>query len=175
MIKTNSLFWGFIGPSKTLEPFSSKLVMITKIMYWYQMKALLRGLKNTIVYRWLICNFWEKQGAFMQGGQNGSAVFFLFSWYILKNILIRNNHFSVQRWDNPQCFRLPPGFWPHWRSRDFSGTPLDHCLTLGQQVMFLSLELQEVPVFPQRLSSHSYQQADHWRTKWALTWIKLIT
>ena len=37
-------------------------------------------------------------------------------------------------------------------------TPLDHYLTHGQQVVFQSLELQEVPISPQKLSSRSYQQ-----------------
>ena len=39
----------------------------------------------------------------------------------------------------------------------FFSTPLDHYLTLGQQVVFQLLELQEMPISPQRLSSRSYQ------------------
>ena len=52
----------------------------------------------------------------------------------------------------------------HGRSRDFFSTPLDHYLTLGQQVVFQSLKLQEVPIFPQRLMSRFYQQVNHQRT-----------
>ena len=70
---------------------------------------------------------------------------------------------------NPQCFHLPP-----WRFRDFFNTPLDHYLTLGQQVVFQSLKLQEVPISPQRLSSRSYQQVNHQKS-WGLTWVKLTT
>ena len=40
--------------------------------------------------------------------------------------------------------------------RDFSSTPLDHYLTLGQKAVFQSLELQEVPMSLQRLSSYLY-------------------
>ena len=52
------------------------------------------------------------------------------------------------------------GLLTHGRSKDFFGTPLDHYLTLGQQVVFQSLELQGVPISPQRLSSRSYQQVN---------------
>ena len=61
-----------------------------------------------------------------------------------------------QKWGNPQCFHLPPGFWP-MGGLGMLHTPLDHYLTLGQQVVFQSLELQEVPISPQRLSSRSCQ------------------
>ena len=60
------------------------------------------------------------------------------------------------------------------RSRDFSSTPLDHYLILGQQVVFQPLELQKVPISPQRLSSLSYQQVNYQRT-WALNRVKLTT
>ena len=53
-------------------------------------------------------------------------------------------------------FPLASGLLTHGRSRDFPCTPLDHYLTLGQQVVFQSLELQEVPISPQRLSSSSF-------------------
>ena len=45
----------------------------------------------------------------------------------------------------------------HRRSWDFSSIPLDRDLSHGQQVVFQSLELQEVPISPQRLSSRSCQ------------------
>ena len=43
-------------------------------------------------------------------------------------------------------FPLASRLLTHGRSRDFFSTPLDHYLTLGQQVVFQSLELQEVPI-----------------------------
>ena len=51
---------------------------------------------------------------------------------------------------------------------------LDHFLILAQQVVFQLLELQEVPISPHRLPSHSYKQVTHQRT-WALTQVKLTT
>ena len=57
-------------------------------------------------------------------------------------------------------FPLASRLLTHGRSRDFFSSPLDHYLILGQQVVFQSLELQEVRISPQRLSSRSYQQVN---------------
>ena len=66
-------------------------------------------------------------------------------------------------------FPLASRLLTHGRSRDCPSTPLDHYLTLGQQVVFQSLELKEVPISPQRLSSCSCQQVNHQRETQALT------
>ena len=57
---------------------------------------------------------------------------------------------------------------------DFFSTPLDHHLNLGQQVVFQSLELQEVPISLQRLLSHSYQRVNLQKAE-AVTQTKLTT
>ena len=64
---------------------------------------------------------------------------------------------SVLEVGQSPVFPLASGLLTHGRSRDFFCTPLGHYLTLGQQVVFQSLELQEVPISPQRLSSRSCQ------------------
>ena len=81
-------------------------------------------------------------------------------------------HCSEVGWSS--VFPLASRVLTHRRSRDFSSISLDHDLSHGQQVVFQSLELQEVPISPQRLSSCFYQQVNHRKT-WALTQVKLTT
>ena len=71
----------------------------------------------------------------------------------------KHSMFTVLKW----VFPLASGLLTYG-SRDLFSNPLDHYLTLGQQVMSWLLELQEVPISPQRLSSCSYQQANHQKT-----------
>ena len=63
---------------------------------------------------------------------------------------------------------------PFYQWPNNNDSPLDRYLILGQQVVFWSLELQEVPISTQRLSSCPYQQDNHQKT-WAFTRVKLTT
>ena len=71
--------------------------------------------------------------------------------------------FIVQKWGNPQYFPSLQ-LLTHGRYKDFYSIPLDHYLTLGQQVVHQSLEFQELPTSPQRstIGLHNRSWAKRW-------------
>ena len=66
-----------------------------------------------------------------------------------------NTVFFCWKWGNPQCFHWPLGFWPMGGLGISSVPHLTITSPLVKQVVFQSLELQGVPISPQRLSSCS--------------------